>query len=307
MTIENITIIFISCIMVAIYNNRFNRNSNTNKVNNDTNNKNTFSKSKNIDNENKIIDNVPEKCLKPRNLNQKIHIRNGFLIKNDYKKIPNNIKLIFNDIVLAIFCDLRKKGLKFKLLEYDTGRVINVNNNLRFIMNVFVYNEITQTTRRVSMDIIKFKNGNIKILSIDNGKSLDSVENRPKSTQSNVDRKTQYNNIDGKMETKLEYALLNSEIKIAGNEIVCNPNKDTINKKGYSNFPCRKQLDFWDSNGVNHTEAQSENCIGINSTDTERINNTNSVVLGYKGSRYNDIFKLINGDQGFPRGGFNKI
>lgn len=305
MTIENITIIFIGCVIVSIYN-RYNKNNTSSNLKNNLIVEDT-KRLNNLEITNKILDNIPKRCINNRNLTQKVDIKPGFIIKNDYEKIPNKIKLMFNDIVLAIFCDLRKKGLKYKLLEYDTGRVININNNLRFIMNVFVYNEITQTTRRVSMDIVKLNNGNIKIISINNGKALDSVLVRPKSTQSNLDRRTQYNNIDGIMGTKLEYALLNSEIKIVGNDIVCNPKKDTVNKKGYSNFPCRKQLDFWDSNGVNHVEAQSEKCIGINSTDRERINNTNSVVLGYKGSNYNDIFKLINGDPGFPRGGFNKV
>jgi hypothetical protein len=232
----------------------------------------------------------------------------NFISRQNLQNIPNNIKIQFNKIVVALFCDLRKKGLKYKLLEYDTGKVINFNNNYRFIMNVFIYNEITQVTKKVEMDIIKLENGIVKVLGIRDGTSLDYLEDRPISTQSKINRLSQYKNINGKLDSKLEYTLLNTEMKLVNNELVCDPKVSIINKKGYASFPCRKQLDMWDSNGINETQEQSKTCYGINSTDTNRINNTNSVVLGHKGSKnYNWLFRLNAGNPSYPRSGFGKV
>ena len=175
-------------------------------------------------------------------------------------------------------------------------------------MNVFIYNETTQVTKKVEMDIIKLKNGNVKVLGIRDGTSLDNLEERPISTQSKISRLNNYQNISGKLDSKLEYTLLNTEMKIINDEIVCDPNVSTLNKKGYASFPCRKQMDMWDSNGINETQEKSKTCYGINSTDSSRINNTNSVVLGHKGSNtYNWLFRLNRGNPSYPRSGFGKV
>ena len=175
-------------------------------------------------------------------------------------------------------------------------------------MNVFIYNQDTQVTKKVEMDIIKFSNGDVKVLEIRDGTSLDNLENRPISTQSKVNRLHNYNQLTGKLDSKLEYTLLNTEMKIINDEIVCDPKISVLNKKGYASFPCRKQLDMWDSNGINETQDKSKSCYGINSTDTDRVNNTNSVVLGHKGSnKYGWLFRLNRGNPSYPRSGFGKV
>ena len=77
--------------------------------------------------------------------------------------------------------------------------------------------------KKVEMDIIKLKNGDVKVLEIRDGTSLDNLENRPISTQSKVNRLHNYNQLTGKLDSKLEYTLLNTEMKIINDEIVCDP------------------------------------------------------------------------------------
>ena len=108
------------------------------------------------------------------------------------------------------------------------------------------------------------------------------------------------------MDSSLEYTLLNTEMKIVNNEIICDPKINILNKKGFSSFPCRKQSKFWDSNGINKIEEDSDSCFGVNSSDTERINVLNGNLLDKNKTNYRWMFKLDNGDNGFPRGGFNK-
>ena len=44
-------------------------------------------------------------------------------------------------------------------------------------------------------------------------------------------------------------------------------------------------------------KIKAKSCYGINSTDTDRVNNTNSVVLGHKGSnKYGWLFRLNRGN-----------
>ena len=40
--------------------------------------------------------------------------------------------------------------------------------------------------------------------------------------------------------------------------------------KSQSAYPCRQQGDWWDSNGVDHTDPKTSNCIGINSSTEKR-------------------------------------
>ena len=259
---------------------------------------------------------IPYKIINSKNSNDNIFgninqpnckSKINFLAKKNLPNVPNNIKSVFNKIIVKLFCDLRKKGFRYKLLEYETGKVINFNNNIRFIMNVFVYNENTQVSKKVEIDLILFKNKDIKILSISNGKSLDNLENLPKSTQSNINRKTEYDNLDGKLDSSLEYTLLNTEIKIVNNEIICDPKINVLNKKGFSSFPCKKQTNFWDNNGINKVEEDSQSCFGVNATNRDRVNILNGNIFNKNKTDYRWMFKLDNGDNGFPRGGFNKV